>query len=226
MIIKRTTDIEYINRLLSVFPVAAILGTRQCGKTTLAKQLPYDHYFDLENPRDLARLEQPQLTLENLTGLIVIDEIQRAPEVFPLLRFLVDTKKDQKYLILGSASRDLIRQSSESLAGRIGYHHLHGFSLSDVGIDNYNKLWIQGSYPRSYLARTEDESWLWRENYIRTILERDIPQLIREAMFFNSSYKIIPRNIDIINNFKFVFLQEISHLFTIWQFVMTNRFTQ
>jgi len=177
MIIQRKNDIAEINRLLKIFPVVAILGARQCGKTTIAKQIPHAFYFDLENPRDLARFDQPQLTLENLNGLIIIDEIQRAPDLFPLLRHLVDTKNDQRYLILGSASRDLIKQSSESLAGRIGYYQLGGFSLSDVGVENWRTLWIRGSLPRSFLAESEPASWTWRENYVRTFLERDIPQL-------------------------------------------------
>lgn len=177
MLIHRKNDIHEINRLLTIFPVVTILGARQCGKTTLAKQFSYNHYFDLENPRDIARFDHPQLALENLEGLIVIDEIQRAPEIFPLLRYFVDTNKTQKYLILGSASRNLIKQSSESLAGRVGYYQLGGFSMSDVGHENLKKLWIQGSFPRSFLAEMEQGSWLWRDNYIRTFLERDIPQL-------------------------------------------------
>ena len=125
-IIPRDIDTRQIKRRLDAFPVTAILGPRQCGKTTLARTLSADHYFDLENPRDAARLEQPQLALEDLKGLIVIDEIQRIPELFTLLRHLVDTNPGQKYLILGSASRDLIRQSSESLAGRIAFRELGG----------------------------------------------------------------------------------------------------
>ena len=175
--IKRELDFSSIDELIQSFPVTAILGARQCGKTTLAKELPHDHYFDLENPRDTARLEQPQLALEDLDGLIVIDEIQRAPNLFPLLRHLVDNRPEQKYLILGSASRDLIRQSSESLAGRIAFFPLSGFRPIDIGWGNLKKLWYRGGFPRSFLARSEKESLLWRENYISTFLERDIPQL-------------------------------------------------
>jgi len=160
-----------------VFPVTAILGARQCGKTTLAKELGANHYFDLENPRDEAKFQNPQLLLENLEGLVVIDEIQLRPDVFPLLRFLVDSKKKQKYLILGSASRNLVANGSESLAGRIGFFHLGGFSLEDVGAAKWRSLWIKGGFPRSFLSGTERESMLWRENYITTFLERDIPQL-------------------------------------------------
>ncbi len=162
---------------MAVFPVAAILGPRQSGKSTLAREFAADHVFDLENPRDLVLLAEPQLLLEPLSGLIVIDEIQRARDLFPLLRHLVDTRKDQRYLILGSASRDLIRQSSESLAGRIGFHELGGFRLPDVGRENRRRLWMRGGLPPSFIARSDDDSSLWREQYIATFLERDIPQL-------------------------------------------------
>ena len=175
--IQRDRALTEIRKLLKIFPVVAILGARQCGKTTLARQLSYDHYFDLENPRDLARLDNPQLALESLTGLIVIDEIQRAPDLFPLLRYLVDTNREQHYLILGSASQSLIKQSSESLAGRIGYHYLSGFGLPDVGAENCRPLWLRGGLPPAFLAETDASSQLWRENYIATFLERDIPQL-------------------------------------------------
>lgn len=175
--INRKKGKQELHALLRQFPVVAILGPRQCGKTTLARQIPFQHYFDLENPRDLARLENPQLTLESLSGLVVIDEIQRKPELFPLLRYLVDQKKQYRYLILGSASRDLIRQSSESLAGRIGYLSLKGFSLDEVGGKNKDKLWQRGGFPKSYLASSNNQSLAWRENYITTFLERDIPNL-------------------------------------------------
>ena len=130
--INRPTDQTAIADLMAIFPVTGILGPRQSGKTTLARAFAADHVFDLENPRDAAMLAQPQLALETLSGLIIIDEIQRQPELCPLLRDLVDTHPDQRYLILGSASRDLIRQSSESLAGRVAYHELGGFRLTDI----------------------------------------------------------------------------------------------
>jgi hypothetical protein len=176
-IIDRKTDRVTLTKLLSAFPVTAILGPRQCGKTTLARTLAADSYFDLENPQDLARLEQPQLALEDLTGLIVIDEIQRLPDLFPLLRYLVDQGKGRKFIILGSASRDLIRQSSESLAGRIAYLQLGGFRLSDIDPGAIKTLWWRGGLPRSFLAASDDESLLWRNQYVTTFLERDIPQL-------------------------------------------------
>jgi len=175
--IERKTDQKHIRSLLRIFPVVAILGERQCGKTTIAKKFKFDHYFDLESPRDLSALDQPQLALEALEGLVVIDEIQRKPNLFPLLRHLVDTLPSQRYLILGSASRDLIRQSSETLAGRIGYFNLAGFRIDDVGSKEIVKLWLRGGLPRSFLAENDEESAIWRENYIATFLERDLPQL-------------------------------------------------
>ncbi|NUM56653.1 MAG: ATP-binding protein [Candidatus Hydrogenedentes bacterium] len=175
--IARPADSQRLRWLLGAFPVTAILGPRQSGKTTLARELASDHFFDLENPRDVALLAQPQLALEPLSGLIVIDEIQRAPEIFPLIRHLVDTRTEQRYLILGSASRDLIQQSSESLAGRIAYHELGGFRPDDVGRENWRALWLRGGLPRSYVASSDKLSQVWREQYIATFLERDIPQL-------------------------------------------------
>jgi len=176
-LIERKTDLKQIRSLLRIFPVVAILGKRQCGKTTIAKSFEFDHYFDLESPRDLAALDHPQLALEALEGLIVIDEIQRKPDLFPLLRHLVDNLPSQRYLILGSASRDLIRQSSETLAGRIGFFNLAGFRIADVGSNEINSLWLRGGLPRSFLAENDEESAVWRENYIATFLERDLPQL-------------------------------------------------
>lgn len=175
--VKRPVDLRKIEQLLHLFPATAILGARQCGKTTLARQFSAVHYFDLENPTDLVRFDNPKLTLEDLSGLIVIDEIQRAPDLFPLLRYLIDYHPEQKYLILGSAYGDLIRQTSESLAGRIGFHHLGGFRLDDIGHENDKRMWLRGGFPRSYLASSDEESRLWRTNYITTFLERDIPQL-------------------------------------------------
>ncbi len=176
-IIPRDNDISSLKKLLHYFPATAILGPRQCGKTTIAKQFNADHFFDLEDPADLVRFDQPMLALEELEGLIVIDEIQRAPDLFVTLRTLIDRKLKQKFLILGSASRDLIQQSSETLAGRIAYYHLGGFRPEDVGQENIKSLWLRGGLPRSYLATDREESVLWRKNYITTFLERDIPQL-------------------------------------------------
>jgi predicted AAA+ superfamily ATPase len=176
-IIERQHDCKALSKLMAMFPVVAILGPRQCGKTTLARTLGANHYFDLENPQDAARLDQPQLALEDLSGLIIIDEIQRMPDMFPLLRYLVDQQKKRKFVILGSASRDLIRQSSESLAGRIAYHYLGGFRLDDIDPAKMKTLWLRGGLPRSFLARSDEESLVWRNQYVTTFLERDIPQL-------------------------------------------------
>ncbi|MHB2148002.1 ATP-binding protein [Calditrichota bacterium LG25] len=175
--IDRPIDRTRVRQLLDQFPVTAIIGPRQSGKTTLAKQFKADYYFDLENPQHLAQLEHPLITLEELQGLIVIDEIQRQPDLFPVLRHLVDTYPKQKYLILGSASRNLIKQSGESLAGRIAYFQLEGFRPSDVGIENWKKLWLRGALPPSFLTKSDRQSFIWRQQYISTFLERDIPQL-------------------------------------------------
>ena len=172
--IERAKDALGVKALMEVFPVTAILGPRQVGKTTLSQTFQPDHVFDLENPRDLAALDHPQLTLENLTGLIVIDEVQRKPELFPLLRFLVDKKPLQRYLILGSASSSLKQQSGESLAGRIGYYYLSGLTLPDVGFEKMEARWLRGGFPRSFLAQNNAQSTLWRSNFISTFLERDL----------------------------------------------------
>lgn len=177
----RPEFIQEIDRYFQSHPIVAILGPRQCGKTTVArmyckKQPSFfsANYFDLEMPVDIERLRNPMLTLKPLSGLIVIDEIQRIPELFPALRVLVDQENsNQKYLILGSASRELIQQSSESLAGRIAYLELTPFSFKEVG--HLQRLQLGGGFPRSYLAKTEEESFDWRNAYIRTFLEQDIP---------------------------------------------------
>lgn len=180
---ERLYYLELIKKRFEVNPICALLGPRQVGKTTLARQFVTNHFhnnvefFDLENPLDIARLTNPMLTLSVLTeSLIVIDEIQRAPELFQILRVLVDRPGNtQKFLILGSASRDLLQQSSETLAGRISYIELPPFYLSEV--TDYKKLLLQGGFPRSYLANTQEQSFQWRIDYISTFLERDIPQL-------------------------------------------------
>lgn len=181
--ISRKTYLHELKQAFKVHPIVAILGPRQCGKTTLAKQyietvgkLIPQNYFDLEDPQDLERLTDPKLALEQLKGLIVIDEIQRFPELFPVLRVLVDSHKStQQFLILGSASQHLLKQSSESLAGRIEYLYLPPLSLFEV--DDANKLWLRGGFPNAYLAKDNDASNRWRKAYVRTFLERDIPNL-------------------------------------------------
>lgn len=179
----RPDFLKEIERYFKIHPIVAILGPRQCGKTTIARMYCKKHssfspgnYFDLEAAVDLERLANPVLTLKPLSGLIVIDEIQRIPELFPTLRVLVDQEQsNQKYLILGSASRELIQQSSESLAGRIAYLELTPFSFKEV--DHIQRLQLRGGFPKSYLAQTESESFDWRNFYIRTFLEQDIPNL-------------------------------------------------
>jgi predicted AAA+ superfamily ATPase len=160
-------------------PICALLGARQVGKTTLAKSLEQQYsevnHFDLEDPSDLVMLDSPKLALQNLKGLVVIDEIQRKPDLFPYLRVLVDTNPEVKLLILGSASRELIRQSSETLAGRINYIYISPFYIKEV--ENTDLLWRRGGYPKSYLTHLEEESQLWRKAYITTFLERDLKML-------------------------------------------------
>ncbi len=183
MEIIRKRELAQLNEKLRDNRVVAILGPRQCGKTTLANQFAKKrprsevHFFDCEDPRILARLANPMLALESLTGVIIIDEIQRSPELFPVLRVLADQTASKRFLILGSASRDLISQGSETLAGRIGFMELGGFALHDIKMTDYRKLWIRGSFPRSFLARNNTVSSEWREDFIRTFLERDIPNL-------------------------------------------------
>ena len=173
-LILRSNELIRIEELLNIFPVTAILGPRQVGKTTLARLFNPDHSFDLENPRDLVQLEDPQLALEGLEGLIMIDEIQRKADLFPLLRYLVDKFPRQRYLILGSASSGLYQQSGESLAGRIGYHYLTGFNTREVGVENSQTLWLRGGFPRSFLAKDDRASSIWRNNFISTFLEKDL----------------------------------------------------
>jgi predicted AAA+ superfamily ATPase len=181
--IERKREIETIRRLLQRHPVVGIIGARQVGKTTLARLLIAKtkgpaFYFDLEDPEDMARLADPMLALKELKKLVVVDEIQRQPNLFPVLRVLVDRPgSTTRFLVLGSASPDLLRQSAETLAGRIFYHELGGFSLEEVDIENHLRLWLRGGFPRSYLARTHTESDEWRRGFIRTFLERDLPQL-------------------------------------------------
>ena len=181
--IDRRRQQQIVRRLLGQNPVVAILGARQVGKTTLARKFVEQQarpatIFDLERSQDLARLEDPELALQDLRGTVVLDEIQRRPELFPTLRVLADRpRKPARFLVLGSASPDLLRQSSESLAGRISYHELSGFTLEEVGIGNLNRLWLRGGFPRSYTARSNGESKAWREDFVGTFLERDIPQL-------------------------------------------------
>jgi len=181
--VVRTRHFERVEYLLDHFPVVGILGARQVGKTSLALDLARQQRgpvtrFDLEDPDDLARLDEPKLTLQHLKGLVIIDEVQRRPDFFPVLRVLVDRPDSTtRFLILGSASPELLRQTSETLAGRITYHQLEGFSLDEVGMDHCDNLWLRGGFPRSFLAPSLHFSVDWRREFIRTFLERDIPQM-------------------------------------------------
>ncbi len=174
----------YLHRLETAIgraPVTALLGPRQCGKTTLARQIAGQTesvIFDLESVPDQRRLQNPELMLGGLTGLVVLDEIQTMPELFQVLRVLVDRPENQaRFLILGSASPEIIKSASETLAGRVEFVELQGFDLSETGADTWETLWLRGGYPRAFLAKLDEDSLTWREGFIRTFLERDIPQL-------------------------------------------------
>jgi predicted AAA+ superfamily ATPase len=181
--IDRPREIKTLRGLISRNPVVGIIGARQVGKTTLARSFMAQmrglaHYFDLENPEDEARLGDPMLALKGLKGIVVIDEIQRIPGLFPVLRVLVDRPRPAaRFLVLGSASPELLRQGSETLAGRIIYHELKSLALDEVGVIHQARLWLRGGFPRAYLARTTAASDEWRRGFIRTFLERDLPQL-------------------------------------------------
>jgi hypothetical protein len=174
----------YLNQLKTSIrrsPVTALLGPRQCGKTTLARQLAHEQevaFFDLESLPDQRRLQNPEMVLGALSGLVILDEIQALPELFRVLRILVDRPENKaKFLILGSASPVIIKSVSETLAGRLEFVELSGFDLSETGAKKWEALWLRGGFPRSFLAETEGDSLSWREGFIRTFLERDIPQL-------------------------------------------------
>ena len=179
--LPRPARLAALQASLARAPVVALLGPRQCGKTTLARQLvaiDSPNYFDLEDPVSLARLDAPLTALGDLQGTVVIDEVQRCPELFPLLRVLADRPgTPARFLILGSASPVLLRQSSESLAGRLEILEMEGFSLAEVGLGAAPTLWLRGGFPRSFLAGSESDSLIWRRDFIRTLLEGDLPQL-------------------------------------------------
>lgn len=179
--ITRPQELGQIRRALKRSRVVALIGPRQCGKTTLARQIvPPDspNYFDLEDPTSLARLAEPMTSLSTLRGVVVIDEVQRRPDLFPVLRVLADRKPLRaRFLILGSASPALLRQSSESLAGRAETIPLSGFSLAEAGAKQQNRHWLRGGFPRAFLARSNADSLAWRRQFIQTFVERDLPQL-------------------------------------------------
>ena len=182
MLVDRPAPVRRIREAFGVHPIVTLAGPRQCGKTTLARSVaaavPGSAWFDLEAAVDRRRLETPERTLGRLEGLVVIDEVQRRPALFETLRVLADRPGNRaRFLLLGSASPTLVKGVSESLAGRAGLVDLAGFDLREVGADAWRRLWLRGGSPRSYLARSIGESALWRENFVRTFLERDIPQL-------------------------------------------------
>lgn len=181
MMLRRLQLQDRVNAGLARSPVVALLGPRQCGKTTLARLIREQRgatYFDLENPQDTMRLQNPQLALSPLTGLVILDEIQYRPDLMPVLRVLADREPlSCRFLLLGSASPDLVRQSSETLAGRIEFVEMGGFTLAETGPATMSALWLRGGFPDSFLAVSDEDSRAWRENFIRTFLERDIPRL-------------------------------------------------
>lgn len=181
--IQRQHYLEQIEKALTRSAVTSLLGPRQCGKTTLARAIGDRHgatYFDLESYPDQQRLQNPELALGALEGLVVLDEIQHKPELFSVLRVLVDRPACRaRFLILGSASPQIVKRVSETLAGRAEFIELTGFNLEELGTGagSLDQLWLRGGFPLSFLAATEEDSRAWRDNFIRTFLERDIPQL-------------------------------------------------
>jgi uncharacterized protein len=179
--LTRPFYLEKLETAIHRSPITALLGPRQSGKTTLARTFIEGKdatFFDLESVPDQRRLQNPELVLGNLQGLVILDEIQQMPELFSVLRVLVDRPSNQaRFVILGSASPQLIRNASESLAGRVEFIEMSGFDLEETGSDAWQSLWLRGGFPRAFLANSEDDSLAWREGFIRTFLERDIPQL-------------------------------------------------
>jgi hypothetical protein len=180
-VIRRSRWLEAVRAALRRSRVVALVGPRQAGKTTLARQivrLDSPAYFDLEDPRHLARLAEPMTALAPLRGVVVIDEIQRRPDLFPVLRVLADRQPVRaRFLVLGSASPDLLRQSAETLAGRIEVVTLTGLALDETGTRSLGRLWRRGGFPPAFLARSDEASYVWRRQFVHTYLERDLPPL-------------------------------------------------
>ena len=179
--IDRPVFFKQLSRAVRRSPITVLIGPRQCGKTTLARMFAKAKttvFFDLESQLDLNRLQNPQLMLGSLRGLVIIDKIQAMPELFAVLRVLVDRPENKtRFLILGSASPDLVKNASETLAGRVEFAQLSGFDLQEVGANRSAVLWLRGGFPRSFLAPSDEDSLAWREAFIQTFLARDIPQL-------------------------------------------------
>lgn len=178
--IKRANLTLHLQKALRRSRAVMLLGPRQCGKTTMARELvdiTSANYFDLEDPESIRRLDNPKTALAGLKGLVVIDEVQRRPELFPILRVLLDRRPlPAKFLILGSASPELLKQSSESLAGRIETIAMRGFSMDETGCKQASRLWLRGGFPLSYLAKNNADSFTWRKSFIHMFLERDLRQ--------------------------------------------------
>ncbi|MBS1153604.1 MAG: family ATPase [Myxococcaceae bacterium] len=182
VLVSRSSHLAEVERLLKRYRVVALLGARQVGKSTLAQQVVKRYrgpseYVDLEEQASLRALESPESFLGSKTGLVVLDEVQRRPELFPVLRVLADRASGPRFLVLGSASPELLKQTSETLAGRIAFHHLPPFDLSEVGANRQRRLWLRGGFPRAFTAHSDAESAEWRRNFVKTFVERDLPQL-------------------------------------------------
>jgi uncharacterized protein len=181
--IARHNEVRLVLDALNTYPAVGIIGARQVGKTTLAGMVSRKwsgpvHHFDLENSEDLARLSDPMLALKELDGLVILDEVQRMSEIYPTLRVLIDrARTSRRFLVLGSASPQLLRQTSESLAGRIKYHRLGGLGLDEIPSDQSGQLWLRGGFPLSFSAPDDIKSFEWRKAFIATFLERDLPEL-------------------------------------------------
>ena len=177
------SSLQRIQKLMRQFPALALLGPRQVGKTTLARSMAKDLngvYFDLERPSDRFKLSDPELALSQFADrLVVLDEVQRTPGLFEVLRPLIDEQRTPgRFLLLGSASPDLLQQASESSAGRMGMVEMTPFSVSELGVDHDTlpKYMLRGGFPQSWLAASDDDSFEWRDAFVRSFLERDMPQ--------------------------------------------------
>lgn len=181
LMIARPSYLQQLTRAVKRSPITSLIGPRQCGKTTLARlfaESRHSTYFDLESQPDARRLHNPELMLGSLQSLVILDEIQERPELFRVLRVMADRSSAKtRFLILGSASPDIVKNVSETLAGRVEFVELIGFNLQEVGATSLETLWLRGGFPRSFLADSDEDSMAWREGFIRTFLERDIPHL-------------------------------------------------
>lgn len=179
--IIRSSYLNQLARAVKRSPITSLIGPRQCGKTTLARMFAESKastYFDLESQPDIRRLQNPELMLGSLRGIVILDEIQEMPELFRVLRVIADRPNTKaRFLVLGSASPDIVKNVSETLAGRVEFIELSGFNLQEVGANPLETLWLRGGFPRSFLAQSDEDSMAWREGFIRTFLERDIPRL-------------------------------------------------